>query len=610
MDSSADQEKDPVPEKRKRGRPPKKKQFTEIVRKHEDSFSLEEKCHESNSEEEDSAKKIKRRPGRPRKTDSVGQEMFCLSSPELSFLLNQEDVEPRGMTRQASKELALVSLRKKHLEGTTNTTEDAQGSVSQGQLEFASSEANIVVISSQESDTIEISSQSTEDNDTRSHYILISSQSESEFEEEEKCPKPKICKAKPRYQARKRSQSNHEEHRSQRERSSLGGGARGDSENGATDVGPQCDEKRSREGEKDPEVASDKNKRMSENKTEANVLSRQLATGEECKKFVDKIAVGRSATAEDHSGLEAEKFDNDSASTEVGSRLSESVEAGIVDSCSSREGGEINSTDTRILDENSNKVKNRSSKLFANFKALFKGKTGSSFNSSDVLTNTGEDSREQRVGSPTVSEKPDDGGPEGGVTAQFEEWPEKWDLTGEKAVRDISGRNLTQDSVDSAGARHEIREKVALGKDTPSAGDGSDKNVLCLEKQSTAAHPKRRSRSAEGDSENVYGNKETSVAVKEPHSLSMFSSLLATSFDVSETLQEKFKTSGRTRKQLKSKASSPLMEGDLLGSIIRGSVQEDAKKASGLQSRENTEPKKRETSVGEAQSLVGNAIAC
>ena len=189
------------PQKRKRGRPPKQRILSDVdVEKQ----SLDRGSSSSPELSEENAAKKRRRQAN--KDDEFSSMMSA------KFLLLGCDVAPLGMTRQASKELALVSLRKKQgcetatsstLEVRTATEHDASSLerkqeflVESEPRETASDNVELSNVRSEKDnfEVIEISSQSTENEEelnssqdsepVMKEYIEITSHSESEREEE------------------------------------------------------------------------------------------------------------------------------------------------------------------------------------------------------------------------------------------------------------------------------------------------------------------------------------------------------------------------------------------------------------------------------------------
>lgn len=174
------------PPKRKRGRPPKQ----QIV---SDTSSQEESPHRgsSNSPEFSDQNAAKKRRVRPIKEEEFSSRICD------QFLLLDHEIAPLGMTRQASKELALVSLRKKQ-ERETLTSSKSEVRTATATEEAVSSEMNQDGYNGSESqdyfEVIEISSQSSNEDEEQmissqelepvvKEYIEISSQDESEGEE-------------------------------------------------------------------------------------------------------------------------------------------------------------------------------------------------------------------------------------------------------------------------------------------------------------------------------------------------------------------------------------------------------------------------------------------
>ena len=190
------------PEKRKRGRPPKHR----LLEK--DSGGMEEKKiangNISESPELSDGYTTKKKRGRPPK-ETVEYFSTSLAPSEL-LLLDLDEIAPRGMTRQASKELALVSLRKKqeHDHTADSGSENRSTSVkasSDGkqdnsfEFEPIDGEANAGFLEQDSFEVIEISSQGTNEDDEEyglqdsepalmTECIVISSQSESDGEGE------------------------------------------------------------------------------------------------------------------------------------------------------------------------------------------------------------------------------------------------------------------------------------------------------------------------------------------------------------------------------------------------------------------------------------------
>ncbi|XP_015764995.1 PREDICTED: M-phase phosphoprotein 8-like [Acropora digitifera] len=168
------------PRKGKRGRPPKTRILSDSENQtpdHGRSSSLESSAKNSTK------KKRRRRSG----DDAVPSELAT------RLLLLEHDIAPVGMTRQASKELALVSMRKKHDGETAAISNSERGSLP---LEVASSAeskrdcfSKLEIERKDDYEVIEISSLSTDDEEpitssqeSRAATIVISSQSDSESE--------------------------------------------------------------------------------------------------------------------------------------------------------------------------------------------------------------------------------------------------------------------------------------------------------------------------------------------------------------------------------------------------------------------------------------------
>lgn len=190
------------PQKRKRGRPPKQRILSEGEKQTLDRLS----SSSPELSEENGAKKRRRRTN---KDDEFSTPLSA------QYLLLGCEIAPVGMTRQASKELALISLRKKQecesmtsikSEARTATEEASSSKTKQDGLaqsekrETDGVETKNVSSKEDEFEVIEISSQSTEEDEEQSssqnservikEYIVISSQSESEGEEEGVPTKP------------------------------------------------------------------------------------------------------------------------------------------------------------------------------------------------------------------------------------------------------------------------------------------------------------------------------------------------------------------------------------------------------------------------------------
>ena len=190
------------PEKRKRGRPPKHRLLVKDIEGMAEKKSSN--GNRSTSPESIEGNSTKKKRGRPPK-EAV--EYFSSSlAPSDLLLLDLDEIAPRGMTRQASKELALVSLRKKqgHDHTVHSSSENRSASVKASsdtkldnsvEFEPIDSEASAVCSEQDSFEVIEISSQDTVDDEQEDsskpalvkEFIVISSQSESE-EEVERLP--------------------------------------------------------------------------------------------------------------------------------------------------------------------------------------------------------------------------------------------------------------------------------------------------------------------------------------------------------------------------------------------------------------------------------------
>lgn len=186
------------PEKRKRGRPPKHRMLEKDIGEMEEKRSLDDSSSTSPDLSEGNTTKKKR--GRPPKDDYYFSP--SLASSEL-LLLDVPEIAPLGLTRQASKELALVSLRKKqehyqdHSHSHSEIRSDfvASSESKQEMSEPTASETSAVCSEQNPFEVIEISSQGTTDDEREyssqdskptviKECIVISSQSESEEEGE------------------------------------------------------------------------------------------------------------------------------------------------------------------------------------------------------------------------------------------------------------------------------------------------------------------------------------------------------------------------------------------------------------------------------------------
>ena len=188
------------PQKRKRGRPPKQRILSDVDGEKQ---SLDRGSSSSPELSEENAAKKRRRQAN--KDDEFSSMMSA------KFLLLGCDVAPLGMTRQASKELALVSLRKKQ-EGETGTSstlevrtatehdeslerrqeflveseprETASDSLELGSVRSEKDNFEVIEISSQSTENEEELNSSQDSEPVMKEYIEITSHSESELEEE------------------------------------------------------------------------------------------------------------------------------------------------------------------------------------------------------------------------------------------------------------------------------------------------------------------------------------------------------------------------------------------------------------------------------------------
>lgn len=204
------------PQKRKRGRPPKRPILSEA----DDSYD-----RGSSSSPELSAETSAKKKRRRRNNDDE------FSFPASEFLLLDYDIAPLGMTRQASKEIALVSLRKRQeyeplpsskseirlatREVSSSSVETKQNGLVKSLLPrvpVASSRetSNVQSLEENSIEVVEISSQSTEDEEEHTswqdsesvkEYIVISSQSDSDGEEQD------LTKTKLKKKTRKKEKS-------------------------------------------------------------------------------------------------------------------------------------------------------------------------------------------------------------------------------------------------------------------------------------------------------------------------------------------------------------------------------------------------------------------
>ena len=174
-------------QKRKRGRPPKQQLFSDT--------DTAEQYSSTSPETSDHNTATKRRKSSIKDDDSL----FGISPTDF-LLLDYGEIAPLGLTRQASKELALVSLRKKQeSEALVNSKSEVSWTISEDVLSDTK-EDDFVEAERQDSkqveteensfEVIEISSQGTEDEEEQTssqssepfvaECILISSQSDSE----------------------------------------------------------------------------------------------------------------------------------------------------------------------------------------------------------------------------------------------------------------------------------------------------------------------------------------------------------------------------------------------------------------------------------------------
>ena len=190
------------PEKRKRGRPPKHRLLEKDIGGMEEKKSLDGNSSASPELSEGNTPKKKR--GRPPK--EVEYLSTSLAPSEL-LLLDLDEIAPLGLTRQASKELALVSLRKKQehdhtadssLEIRSASLKASSDTKQENSVEFEPIDGETSAVCSEQDtfEVIEISSQGTIDDEQEycsaqdsesaviKECIVISSQSESEGEGE------------------------------------------------------------------------------------------------------------------------------------------------------------------------------------------------------------------------------------------------------------------------------------------------------------------------------------------------------------------------------------------------------------------------------------------
>lgn len=174
-------------QKRKRGRPPKQQFFSDT--------NTAEQYSSTSPETSDHNTATKRR-----KSCTKGDNSLFGISPTDFLLLDYGDIAPLGLTRQASKELALVSLRKKQesvalvnskSKVSRTTSEDVLSDTKEDDFVEAKRKDSKKVETEENSfEVIEISSQGTEDEEEQTssqrsepfvaECILISSQSDSE----------------------------------------------------------------------------------------------------------------------------------------------------------------------------------------------------------------------------------------------------------------------------------------------------------------------------------------------------------------------------------------------------------------------------------------------
>lgn len=179
---------------------------------------------------------------------------------------------------------------------------------------------------------------------------------------------------------------------------------------------------------------------------------------------------------------------------------------------------------------------------------------------------------------------------------------ERFDQTRKKSAEGVV-KNL---------GREECVNLVSTGGDKPSVCKDTQNlhsvnNKMEAEKKIVTAKATRKKLLSEEDNETVYGNTGDVVA-RRPHSRSNGSSLLATQLSVSETVEERLRTSTRARKS-SSRSTGALMEGDLLGSIIRGGMQNDGKKTPHeMKLSGNTEAKKGKAITEDTPSLVSSGV--
>ena len=170
------------PRQRKRGRPPKQRILLET-----DSENQTPDCGGSSSPESSGKNSTKKKRRRRSRDDAMPSELAT------KLLLLDHDIAPVGMTRQASKELALVSMRKNREGETAAISNSEGGSPSREVASSAESERDYFSkLGGERKDdveVIEISSLSTDDEEpltssqeSQTATIVISSQSDSESE--------------------------------------------------------------------------------------------------------------------------------------------------------------------------------------------------------------------------------------------------------------------------------------------------------------------------------------------------------------------------------------------------------------------------------------------
>ncbi|XP_078375121.1 uncharacterized protein LOC144658557 isoform X2 [Oculina patagonica] len=196
------------PEKRRRGRPPKHRMLEKGIEGMEEKISLDGSSSTSPDLSEGNTTKKKR--GRPPKD---GYYFSPSLVPSELLLLDVPEIAPLGLTRQASKELALVSLRKKqehyqdHSHSEIRSDFVASSETKQEKSEPSAGDTSAVCSEQNPFEVIEISSQGTTDDEREyssqdskptviKECIVISSQSESEEEGEKMQVKSSLDSAK------------------------------------------------------------------------------------------------------------------------------------------------------------------------------------------------------------------------------------------------------------------------------------------------------------------------------------------------------------------------------------------------------------------------------